>query len=62
MKALVLNNTVIDIEKRDIDVFGYYHEDIAKLFIDCSEDVNIGDIYINGNFEKPNTIEPEVNE
>ena len=54
MKALVINNTVMDIEKRDIDVYEYYHKDIAKLFVDCPDDTEIGDIYIDGKFEKPN--------
>lgn len=53
MKALVINNIVMDIEKRDIDVFEYYHEDIAKLFVDCPEDVAIGDMYIDWEFVKP---------
>lgn len=53
MKALVINNTVLDIEKRDIDVYEYYHKDIAKLFIDCPEDTEIGDKYIDGEFVKP---------
>lgn len=53
MKALVRNDVVIDIEKRDIDVYAYYHEDIAKLFVDCTEDVEIGDNYIDGQFIKP---------
>lgn len=52
MKALVINNTVLDIEKRDIDVFEYYHEDVAKLFVDCPEDVSIGDRYENSVFIK----------
>lgn len=58
MKALVIDETVRDIEKRDIDVFEYYHKDIAKLFIDCPDDVNIGDKYIDGVFVKQE--EPEV--
>ena len=53
MKALVINNTVMDIEKRDINVFEYYHEDIAKLFIDCPNDTERGDHYIDGKFVKP---------
>lgn len=53
MKALVINSTVLDIEKRDIDVYEYYHEDIAKLFIDCPEDTELGDKYIDGEFVKP---------
>lgn len=61
MKALIIDNSVRDIEKRDIDVYDYYHKDIAKLFVDCPDDVNIGDSYINGTFVKPDN-EPEVNE
>ena len=53
MKALVMNKQVIDIEKRDIDVFEYYHEDIAKLFIDCPEDTEIGYGYVDGKFVAP---------
>ena len=53
MKALVMNDVVIDIEKRDIDVFEYYHEDIAKLFIDCPEDTEIGYGYVDGEFVAP---------
>lgn len=60
MKALVINNMVVDIEKRDIDVYKYYHEDIAKLFVDCPDDVSIGDEYIDGVFVK--SIEQEVDE
>lgn len=52
MKALVINGKVRDIEKRDINVFEYYHEDIAKLFVDCPDDVSIGDIYKDGVFIK----------
>lgn len=55
MKALVINNTVIDIEQRDIDVYEYYHKDIADRFIDCSDDVEIGDTYENGTFVKAGT-------
>lgn len=53
MKALVMNDVVIDIEKRDIDVFEYYHEDIAKLFIDCPDDTEIGYGYVDGEFVAP---------
>ena len=53
MKALIMNNTVLDIEKRDIDVYKYYHKDIAKLFVDCPDDTELGDIYENGEFKKP---------
>lgn len=52
MKALIMNNRVLDIEKRDIDVYDYYHEDVAKLFVDCPEDVSIGDVYKDGVFSK----------
>ena len=52
MKALIIDNEVRDIEKRDINVFEYYHEDVAKLFVDCAEDVEIGDKYENGTFLK----------
>ena len=52
MKALVINGKVRDIEKRDINVFEYYHEDIAKLFIDCPDDINVGDKYKDGVFIK----------
>lgn len=54
MKALVINNTVVDIEKRDIDIYEYYHKDIAKLFIDCPEDTEIGYHYIDGTFINTN--------
>lgn len=56
MKALVIDNEVRDIEKRDIDVFKYYHKDIAKLFIDCPDDTKRGDRYINGEFVKAETL------
>ena len=52
MKALIIDNEVRDIEKRDINVFEYYHEDVAKLFVDCADNVNIGDRYENGVFIK----------
>ena len=52
MKALVMKKTVIDIEKRDIDVYKYYHKDIAYKFVDCPDDVEIGDTYENGTFTK----------
>lgn len=52
MKALVINNKVMDVEKRDINVFEYYHEDIAKLFIDCPDDIVKGDYYRDGVFIK----------
>ena len=52
MKALVISNRVVDIETRDIDVYDYYHKDIAKLFIECPDDVEIGDSYIDGEFVK----------
>ena len=52
MKALIMNDTVLDIEKRDINVYEYYHEDIAKLFIDCPDDTEIGDKYLDGEFKK----------
>lgn len=57
MKALVINNRVIDIETRDINVYEYYHEDVAKLFVDCSDNVSIGDSYIDGEFIKQETPE-----
>lgn len=60
MKALVIDNEVRDIEKRDIDVFEYYHEDIAKMFVECSEDVAIGDKYIDGQFVKKDKETDEV--
>ena len=60
MKALVINNMVVDIEKRDIDVYEYYHKDIAKLFVDCPDDVSIGDEYVDGVFVK--SIEQGVDE
>lgn len=53
MKALLLNSVVVGIERRDIDVYEYYHEDIAKLFVDCPDDTEIGDIYEDGVFHKP---------
>lgn len=53
MKALVMNNVVIDIEKRDIDVYEYYHKDIAKLFVDCPDNVEIGYTYVDGEFIPP---------
>ena len=53
MKALIMNNRVLDIEKRDVDVYDYYHEDIAKLFVDCPNDTELGDEYIDGEFKKP---------
>ena len=54
MKALIIDNEVRDIEKRDIDVNEYYHKDIAKLFIDCPDDVEIGYLYKDGQFINPN--------
>lgn len=59
MKALVMNDKVIDIEKRDIDVFEYYHEGIAKMFIDCPDNTEIGDEYKDGEFVKPVIVEEE---
>ena len=53
MKALVINNIVVSFEKRDIDVYEYYHKDIAELFIDCPDDIEKGDCYIDGEFVKP---------
>ena len=55
MKALIIDEEVRDIEKRDIDVFEYYHHDIAQLFVDCTDDVSIGDRYIDGVFVKKGT-------
>lgn len=52
MKALVIKENVVDIEKRDIDVFQYYHKEVAKLFIDCPDDTEIGDKYKDGEFIK----------
>ena len=52
MKALILNGQVIDIEHRDIDVYQYYHKDVADMFVDCTDNVSIGDIYENGVFTK----------
>lgn len=60
MKALVINDEVRDVEKRDIDVYKYYHEDIAKLFVDCPEDTKKGDKYIDGVFVKKNSMEGDV--
>lgn len=57
MKALIIDNEVKDIEKRDIDVYEYYHKDIAKLFIECPDDVVIGDMYIDGEFVKREQLE-----
>ncbi len=64
MKALVINGIVMDIEKRDIDVFEYYHPTIAEMFVDCDESVEMGDIYENGEFRKrPEEVIPmETNE
>ena len=59
MKALVRNNVVIDIEKRDINVFDYYHENTAKMFVDCPEDTEIGYLYENGVFINLNEPEDE---
>lgn len=50
----------MDIEKRDIDIYDYYHKDIADMFVDCPEDVEIGYTYENGEFIKP--AESEVDE
>lgn len=61
MKALIRNNIVIDIEKRDIDVYEYYHKDVADMFVDCPDDTSIGDNYTDGVFAKPVT-EEAVNE
>lgn len=57
MKALVRNGVVIDIEKRDIDVYKYYHKDVAQNFIDCPDDITIGDSYIDGEFVKSQVME-----
>ena len=68
MKALVINNVVMDIEKRDINVFEYYHPLIAEMFVDCDETVEMGDIYENGEFHKripeesEEVIQTEMNE
>lgn len=59
MKALVINNSVMDVEKRDINVYDYYHKDIAKLFLDCPDDVEIGYLYKDGEFIKPEVSEVE---
>lgn len=59
MKALVINDVVVSLEKRDIDVYDYYHKDIAKLFVDCPDDVEKGDLYEDGEFKKP-FVEEEV--
>ena len=48
MKALIINNEV-----RDIDVYEYYHKDIAKLFVDCLDNVEIGFSYVEGEFIPP---------
>ena len=53
MKALVIDNEVRGIEERDINLLEYYHEDIAKLFIDCPTNISVGDYYIDGKFVKP---------
>lgn len=53
MKALVMNGIVMDVEKRDVDIYEYYHKDIADMFVDCPKDVEIGYTYINGEFIKP---------
>ena len=63
MKALVVSNTVIDIEKRDINLYEYYHKDVAKLFIDCPDDTEIGFYCIDGEFinpKPPEEPEPET--
>ena len=57
MKALVINNSVTDVEMRDINVYDYYHKDIAKLFLDCPDDVEIGYLYKDGEFIKPQVSE-----
>ena len=59
MKALVIDGAVRDIEKRDINVYDYYHEDVAKLFIDCTDDVKIGYLYENGEFIEPVVLEEQ---
>ena len=56
MKALVMNGVVIDIEKRDIDVYNYYHKDIATLFIECPDDTEVGFIHKNGEFIKTEAV------
>lgn len=60
MKALIIDNEVRDIETRDVDVYDYYHEDVARLFIDCPDDTNIGDIYKDGEFIKRKDLVGEV--
>ena len=60
MKSFIRYNRVMAIEKRDIDVYEYYHEDFAKLFVDCPDDTEIGDIYEDGVFRKP-LKEPDEN-
>lgn len=57
MKALVIDNEVRDIEKRDINVHEYYHKDVADLFVDCPNDVEIGYIYNDGQFINPKELE-----
>ena len=60
MKALVINNIVVDIEKRDIDVYEYYHKEIADMFVDCPDEVEIGYLYKDGKFMHPDKQEDEV--
>lgn len=59
MKALVVNNVVVSLEKRDIDVYDYYHVDIAKLFVDCPDDTRKGDTYKDGVFIKRDEVKDE---
>ena len=63
MKALIIDNGVRDIEKRDIEVYDYYHKDIAKLFVECPDDVEIGDKYVDGEFVKREELtDTEIND
>lgn len=57
MKALVINDVVVSLEYRDIDVHDYYHKDIANLFVDCPSDTKKGDKYVNGKFVKVEDME-----
>jgi len=52
MYALIMNNQVVDIEKREINLSEYYHIDLIPHFIECDDTVEIGDTYTDGVFSK----------
>lgn len=57
MKALILNNTVVDIQETEFEV----HE--SMTWVDCDETVSLGYSYVDGAFssnEEPLTAEQQL--